>query len=169
MVRDLLDHVQGDALAQASLRPELREQSRPLVLATAWQESCWRQFVRKGGRLVPLRSPVGSLGIMQVNQHVWRGAYDLRGLKGDMAYNARAGAEILLRYLNDVAEDHKGKPEELVRATYAVYNSGPGAQSRLRGNTVPAGLRRVVGSFAEKYEAVRGGHELAVEECYGET
>jgi hypothetical protein len=106
---------------------------------------------------------------MQVNQHVWRGAYDLKGLQGDMAYNARAGSEILLRYLDDVAGDHKGTPEDLVRATYAVYNSGPGAQARLRDKTVPAGLRRVIGAFAEKYDAVRGGRELAVEECYGET
>jgi hypothetical protein len=169
MVRDLLDHVQGEALPRANLRTDLHAQARPLVLATAWQESCWRQFVRKGGKLVPLRSPVGSVGIMQVNQHVWRGAYDLKGLQGDMAYNARAGTEILLRYLGDVAGDQKAKPEDLVRVTYAVYNGGPGAQARLRGKSVPAGLRRVVGAFAEKYEAVLGGRELAVEECYGET
>ena len=169
MVRDLLDHVQSDASARATLRSDLRDQTRPLVLATAWQESCWRQFIRKGGKLVPLRSPVGSVGIMQVNQHVWRGVYDLKGLQGDMAYNARAGTEILLRYLNDVAEGQQARPEDLARVTYAVYNGGPGAQARLHSKVIPAGIRRVVDAFAEKYQAVIGGRELAVEECYGET
>jgi len=70
------------------------------VLATAWQESCWRQFVRRGGQIVR-PSPVGSVGIMQVNQCVWRGAYDQKGLLGDIAYNARARAEIVLHYLRD--------------------------------------------------------------------
>jgi hypothetical protein len=170
MVRDLLDSVQGEVAARANLPSELRALPRPLVLATAWQESCWRQFVRKGGKLVPLRSPVGSVGIMQVNQHVWRGAYDLKGLHGDMAYNARAGTEILLRYLRDVAEDQKAaKPDELPGITYAVYNGGPGAAVRFRGKNAPGGLRRVVAAFSEKFEAVRSGHELSVEQCYGET
>jgi hypothetical protein len=44
-------------------------------LATAWQESCWRQFIKKSGRLEPLISRAGAVGIMQVNPNVWRGFY----------------------------------------------------------------------------------------------
>ncbi len=58
----------------------------------------WDDVVQ-GGQIVALRSPVGSIGIMQVNQSVWRGFYDLGGLRRDIRYNLRAGAEISSQYL----------------------------------------------------------------------
>jgi soluble lytic murein transglycosylase-like protein len=142
-----------------------------LVKATAWQESCWRQFIRRGNKLVPLRSPVGSVGIMQVNLRVWRGLYDQKGLLGDIAYNARAGAEILLHYLRDYGlarGEHRqpGGPDALVRAVYAVYNGGPRQLVRYRGPNAPKPIRRIVDAFFEKYQKMQQGRELEVASCF---
>jgi transglycosylase-like protein with SLT domain len=171
LVRALLDDVaeQANDTLDAAYRPVYRN----LVVATAWQESCWRQFIRRNGKLVTLRSPVGSVGIMQVNQRVWRGAYDLKGLLGDIAYNARAGAEILRHYLVDYAIAHGeheklGGPDNLPRATYAVYNGGPGHLARYRAKTARRGLARIDRAFWEKYGAVRAGREMDVAACFGE-
>jgi len=172
LVRDLLDHLRRQALEGSDLTPEFQGVYLALVPATAWEESCWRQFVRQNGRLVPLRSPVGSIGIMQVNQHVWRGAYDVRGLHGDIAYNGRAGSEILLHYLRDYAiargeERQPGGIDNLARATYALYNGGPGHMTRYRGRHRSQALKRIDDGFWEKYVATRAGREMEVARCYG--
>ena len=90
----MLRSTAGLVAATRQLRGASGDTYRRLVPATAWQESCWRQFIRRGGKLVAIRSRVGSVGIMQVNERVWRGVYDRKGLVGDIAYNTRAGAEI---------------------------------------------------------------------------
>jgi hypothetical protein len=173
LVRAMLDDVREQALAGATLEEPFRPIYRNLVVATAWQESCWRQFVRRNGKLVTLRSPVGALGLMQVNQHVWRGAYDVKGLLGDIAYNARAGAEILLHYLRDYAiakREHlrAGGPDNLPRATYAVYNGGPGQLARYRARSPHRRASRVDAAFWKKYLAVRAGQEIDPAPCFGE-
>jgi hypothetical protein len=170
-VRDLLGTVREETLAKTPLDEQFRPLFRDLMLASAWQESCWRQFVRRGGKLVTLRSPVGSVGIMQVNERVWRGAYDRRGLVGDMAYNARAGSEILMHYLRDYAiakGEHRrpGGNANLPRATYAVYNGGPGHLTRYRRKTRRS-LAAIDAAFWEKYQAVQQGRELEVARCWG--
>jgi hypothetical protein len=164
-MRALLDDARERLLAaQGRTEPFFRE----LVLATAWQESCWRQFVRRGAKLVPLRSPVGSVGIMQVNQRVWRGVYDLRGLQGDVAYNARAGDEILLRYLDYTRSRHVAEaPVDLGAAAYAVYNGGPAQLARYQ-RALRRGKHRAIDRvFREKLEAVHAGRELDVAACWG--
>ena len=171
-VRELLATVREETLAKMVFDERFRPLFRDLVLATAWQESCWRQFVRKGGKMVPLRSPVGSIGIMQVNERVWRGVYDRRGLQGDIAYNARAGSEVLLHYLRDYAiakrEDSRpGGLANLARATYAVYNGGPQQLTRYRARTTKRSLRAIDESFWEKFVAVQQGRELDVAKCFG--
>src|SRR5207247_1806315 len=101
----------GDLLGTTALRTQRKKVLagsyatlfRNLVLTTAWQESCWRQFVRKGGAVQPLTSSVGAVGIMQVNPHVWRGFYDVKALRSSTKYNAEAGSEILHHYLVDYA------------------------------------------------------------------
>lgn len=145
---------------------------RALVLTTAWQESCWRQFVRKKGAVQPLTSSVGALGIMQVNPHVWRGMYDVKSLRGNTKYNAEAGSEILHHYLVDYAikkkEDQvRKKTEDLVRATYAAYNAGPRQLDRYR-RSFPKGKtgHRIDADFWEKFQKIRDGNELAVKACF---
>ena len=169
-VHEVLDEATKQALASADLEEKYRDVYRRLVLAAAWQESCWRQFIRGGGKVTYIRSAVGSTGMMQVNEHVWRGVYDLRGLRWDIRYNGRAGSEILVHYLEDYAisrgEDKQpGGIDNLARATYAVYNGGPGHLARYRKKTTGKSLKRIDDLFWAKYEAVSAGHESDVKQC----
>jgi hypothetical protein len=171
-MRDLLRDSAQRTLARGGIAPHFDALFHWLVLSTAWTESCWRQFVRVRGRLEPIRSAAGAVGVMQVNEHVWRGFYDLRGLRGDVAYNSRAGSEILLHYLTEYAiaqgEDTKtGHEDNLARATYAVYNGGPRHLRRYRQKTRKS-LREIDEAFWHHYQTVEAGHELDLaEECYG--
>src|SRR5690606_17279918 len=131
-----------------------------LVIATAWQESCWRQFVRQQGEVQPLVGPAGSVGLMQINARVWRGIYDQQGLEADIGYNGRAGTEILWYYLRDHAlraGEHRepGGRDNLARATYAAYNGGPRHLSRYRNPDTSAHLQLIDREFWRKYRAVK--------------
>jgi soluble lytic murein transglycosylase-like protein len=131
-----------------------------LVRTTAWQESCWRQFVRRDGEVTYLLSPSGDIGMMQVNRRVWRGFFDLQKLEWDVAYNAGAGAEILAQLLGRYGVREAGRLENAARATYAAYNGGPGAYRRYRLNRVPRRLRAIDRAFWEKFRAMAAGQAL---------
>ena len=166
-VREVLDEVTQKSLASGSLPPQHHDLYRRLVLATAWQESCWRQFVRERGKITYMRSAIGSIGMMQMNERVWRGFYDLRGLRWDIRYNARAGGDILLRYLKDYAIPHD-QPEVtdfLARATYAVYNGGPGHLKRFLNKKTKKSLQRIDELFWEKFKAVTAGKQAGLARC----
>lgn len=170
LVRDLLNDTADATLDAKELKSEFHQLYRWLVLATAWKESCWRQFVRVGGTIKPMRSGAGAVGIMQVLPRVWRGFYRVDGLQQDIAYNARAGSEILIHYLRDYAikkgeHTKTGSVDNLARATYAVYNGGPGHLRRYRSGTKRS-LRQIDESFWDKYRKVKAGNELAVAECF---
>lgn len=170
LVRDLLNDTADATLDAKELKSEFHQLYRWLVLATAWKESCWRQFVRVGGAIKPMRSGAGAVGIMQVLPRVWRGFYQVDGLQQDIAYNARAGSEILVHYLRDYAiqkGEHTatGSVDNLARATYAVYNGGPGHLRRYRSGSKRS-LRAIDESFWDKYRKVKAGNELAVAECF---
>lgn len=171
LMQQLLDRVIGVTLNNKGLDKPYFDIFRPLVLATAWQESCWRQFIRQGGEIITIRSHAGAIGIMQINQYVWRGFYDLDGLHNDVGYNARAGTEITHHYLVDYAiargeHKHEGGLENLARATYAMYNGGPRHMTRYRNPGTSRSLRAIDRSFWEKYEAIQDGDPLAVAQCY---
>jgi hypothetical protein len=171
----LLEQTAAQTLATKPLEPEFHTLYDDLVLATAWQESCWRQFVRnKKGAVTPIQSGVGSVGLMQINQKVWRGFYDLGGLNRDVAYNGAAGAEILRHYLRDYAikqGEHTatGNVDNLARSTYAIYNGGPGHIRRYRTPTTRADLKAIDEAFWAKYQAVKAGDELGVARCYTDS
>jgi hypothetical protein len=142
-----------------------------LVPAAAWQESCWRQFLDNRGTVTYLRSTRGSVGILQVNERVWRGFYEVDRLRWSIEYNVRAGSDILLRYLR-MTIDKQGqiKPAEIpqrARAVYALYNGGPGQYRRYldvkgRGRT----LARVVDQlFGEKFDGLASDVETKVAQC----
>lgn len=172
-VQAVLERSTAGALENGSLDAEYHQLFRSIVLATAWQESCWRQFVRDKGKITYIRSAVGSSGLMQVNERVWRGVYDLRGIRWDIAYNARAGTEISLHYLRDYAiarGEHRqpGGMDNLARATYAVYNGGPGHLSRYRTERTKPALKKIDTLFWEKYRLVKNGQTLPeVARCLG--
>lgn len=172
LMRSLLRGVSAETARSRSLPPDYHQLYSDLQLATAWQETCWRQFVRIQGAIRPIRSRAGAIGLMQVNARAWRGFYDPRGLGGDIGYNARAGSEILLHYLVDLAlarreHERDGGVENLVRASYAAYNGGPAQLRRYRDAKTGKRARAVDASLFEKYEAVRKGRELEVARCFG--
>ena len=169
-VRKLLVATSDRVLAKSSLASEHRQLYRQIVFATGWQESCWRQFIRKGQKLTPLASSTGDVGLMQVNRIVWRNLYDIKGLNGDMSYNGNAGAEILHNYLTRYAirkNEDKQPGGQLARATYSAYNAGPGGLARYRGVRQSPTWKKVDEAFWTKFQAVSSGQELAVKSCYG--
>ncbi len=170
-VRSLLHDTVDKTLRDKPLDTQYHKLFRSLVLATAWQETCWRQFVVVGGKIQPMRSSAGAVGIMQVVPTVWRGFYDGKTLEADIRYNANAGSEILQHYLERYAlrkgeHKHAGKIENLARATYAAYNGGPRHLSRYRSKNTPKPLKEIDAAFWDKYQQVRKGDELAVLNCY---
>lgn len=170
-VHRLLDETGRGLAADSDLDPSLHDMFRRLVLATAWQETCWRQFTRVDGKIVPIQSPAGAVGMMQVVPSVWRGFYDTGGLTRDIGYNAAAGAEILMHYLVDyvIPHDEGRKPagrDDLAWATYAAYNGGPGQLRRYLASSIPGPLRRIDAAFRAKFRKIQDGDELAVRSCY---
>jgi hypothetical protein len=139
-----------------------------LVLSTAWEESCWRQFVMNGAHSRWLESATGDIGLMQVNKHVWRGFYDIERLEWDVLYNAGAGCEILARMMHYTLAQPKFDPVpvagHLARSAYAAYNGGPGACNRWRRREPPA-LKQIDTSFWEKYRAVENGTQIDILSC----
>src|SRR5262245_19421552 len=77
-VRQLLTEISTRVLAKSPLAAEYQQLYRQIVFATSWQESCWRQFIKKGEKLAPLASATGDVGLMQVNRVVWRNVYDIK-------------------------------------------------------------------------------------------
>jgi hypothetical protein len=171
LVAELLNVTAINVANDSELEPGLHNMFRAMVLATAWQETCWRQFMVRSDKVVALRSSAGAVGIMQVLPSVWRGFYDVNGLVWDTAYNAAAGSEILMHYLLDYAIDRgeheqRGGVDNLPRATYAAYHGGPSHLSRYRSSGVAGSLQRIDQAFWEKYSAVASGDELAVLSCF---
>jgi len=131
-VKQVLDLAAQDTLSRNSVENQYQDFYRLLVLSTAWQESCWRQFVTSKGKLRYLVSyNQSSTGLMQINERVWRGIYKLESLRWNIHYNARAGCEILNHYLCKYALKKMDPakpldPDTLGRVVYAMYNGGPG-------------------------------------------
>jgi len=172
IVQRVLHGAATDTLVKKPVPAPYASIFRPLVLATAWKETCWRQYVRRGNKVVTMESSAGALGMMQVNPRVWRGFYDVNALRADIGYNAHAGAEILQHYLVDYAlkkKEHElgGSVDALARATYSAYNGGPGAISRYRSEKAPKSLRAIDVEFWRVYQTVKSGNELGVRACYG--
>jgi hypothetical protein len=173
LVRKLLDKKADSLLKDVNITPKAISVFKNLVLAAAWQESCWRQYVVEGRKLVPLRSDTGDVGLMQINERVWRGFYSHQKLRWDIGYNAKAGGEILLKYMVDYAipkgEHKKGDIHNLARASYSAYNGGPSKLSRYRSLKASKEQKKIDTLFWEKYKAVQQGNEFEVAKCFGGT
>ena len=167
----LLQAVSDATLQLKPLDAEYHPLFSNLVLATAWQETCWRQYRKRNGKIKPMTSSAGALGLMQIMPVVWRGFYDKTSLANDVEYNAAAGSEILHRYLVRYAirkgeHKHKGGKPNLARATYAAYHGGPRHLSRYRNKDTARSLAEIDQSFWQKYVQVRKGNALQVKQCY---
>lgn len=161
----LLDAAAQSAIAEADA--PLPANYSMLVRTTAWQESCWRQFVVSNGRLRYLLSSTGDVGLMQVNKHVWRGFYSVPHLEWDIAYNAGAGSQILARLaMRTARKSGRGAdPTALARSVYAGYNGGPDELDRWRRDDEPAARRMIDEAFWQKYRALSAGGSIDILRC----
>ncbi len=133
-VKRLLNHAAAALLKKSPLHRVYHDFYQRLVVSTAWQESCFRQFVVKKGKVTYLISyNNSSVGLMQINRRVWRGIYEIQRLMWNIHYNAAAGCEILEQYLNRyaLAKLKRLKRKDLMTEeavaglVYAMYNGGP--------------------------------------------
>lgn len=143
----------------------------PLVRATAWKESCWRQLAGSASDPQVLRSPVGAVGMMQINGRVWRSIYDLDRLSDEVDYNVNAGIEILTHYMVDYAirrgeHEHPGGDDNLIKATYAAYNGGPSHLARYRRDDTPARLQAIDNDFWHHYTTITADQWPDISSCY---
>jgi Transglycosylase SLT domain len=131
---------------------------RNLVQTVAWQESCWRQFVRDPTGVVPLQSSTGDVGMMQINVRVWRGFFNPVKLRWNAGYNAGAGTEILWQLLGRYGVREAGERlSDAARASYSAYHGGPRRYRRYRLPDTPPDMRLIDQAFWDKYQAVSSG------------
>jgi len=168
-VQRLLTLIAQREIADQDLAPQRQQTFLALVKSTAWQESCWRQFIRINGRVRFLESDTADVGLMQVNKHVWRGFYSIPRLEWDISYNAGAGAEILMRLMSadtaHVTTKDSNSGVEIARSIYAAYNGGPSAYNRWRRSDESADTRYIDQSFWTKFHAVTAGQLFDILSC----
>ena len=147
--------------------PEFRDLFYLITDAVAWQESCFRQFRQNNkGVIEYLRSYNNtSVGLMQINERVWRGMYDHEKLKWNIRYNMAAGCEILDHYLQDyiLKKTEKAKypalenKDNIAGTLYAMYNGGPGEFSKFLDRLAKKKFYVSDDLFHEKYLWVKNG------------
>jgi hypothetical protein len=168
LIGRLLLSVADDEVKRSDLDPRFAEIFQHLVPSTALIESCWRQFVFEGGQVTFLRSNAGSVGLMQINQNVWRGFYNLERLRWEIPYNIRAGSQILMLYLKQYGisvADKNGDLSYAPRSTYSVYNAGPRAVRRFMKKDSTSREKRVDERFFEIYQGIAAGGTVDLSAC----
>lgn len=172
-VRAVLTEASSIVLAKQQLPENLHGMFKTMIVAMAWQESCFRQFVEKGKKLTFLLSyNLTSVGVMQINERVWRGMYDRNKLRWDIRYNALAGCEIADLYLRRHALQGKAlapgaKTDPLPALVYAMYNGGPGQYEKYLARQKSGKTLLSDKSFAEKMKWVEKREWARIEECLG--
>ena len=168
LLKDAVDETLKKNTIPASYHPVFLQ----AVSATGWQESCFRQFLEKKGKITYLLSYNNtSVGMMQVNERVWRGLYDLKHLRWNIRYNVRAGCEILEQYFTRYALSNKQAThldsDTLACALYAMYNSGPGDFQKFL-QRIAGGKRRETDKlFQEKYMWIKNDQWKNISKCIG--
>jgi len=171
-VKAALKKASEDVSARGKLDPKDQAFFRRLVFSTAWQESCWRQFLRKGGKVSPIVSyNQSSVGLMQINVRVWRGIYRPESLLWNTPYNIQAGCEILDLYLRRYALKRAASRnldnDTLARIVYAMYNGGPGQLQKFLIRRKNNAFFKVDKLFWEKYTWVKAGQFDKLSVCLG--
>lgn len=157
-VRGVLKKAADKVVDDDGVPSSLSEMFVEMIPAMAWQESCFRQFVVREKTLTYLLSYNGSsVGLMQINERIWRGLYDLNRLRWDINYNAVAGCEIVALYLNryvlrDTSWEKGDKPHLLARLLYSMYNGGPGEYNKFLKREKTGKHYKSDTLFAEKLE-----------------
>ncbi|MCX4186902.1 lytic transglycosylase domain-containing protein [Methylophaga sp. OBS4] len=172
LVANLLEQQSSAWLAENNKMPKrLAKRLDPLVRATAWKESCWRQLTGSSSNPQVLRSAGGAVGMMQINGRVWRKVYDLDRLVDEVDYNVNAGIDILTHYLVDYAirrgeHEQPGGDDNLIKATYAAYNGGPGHLARYRRDDTPTQLKAIDNAFWSHYTTIQAEQWPDISSCY---
>ncbi|HWC03849.1 MAG TPA: transglycosylase SLT domain-containing protein [Methylomirabilota bacterium] len=141
-----------------ALSPRFEDLFRDVVKTVAWQESCWRQFVRERGGIVPIQSSTGDVGMMQINVRVWRGFFNPVKLRWSAGYNAGAGTEILWQLLGRYGvREGRTHLADAARSTYSAYHGGPRRYRRYRSPDTPPEMQLIDRAFWAKYQLVSAG------------
>jgi hypothetical protein len=174
-IKSLLQNSAEKALGKRKTSKGYAKMFPRMVLATAWQESCMRQFLVKKKKIVYLRSYNGSsVGVMQINERVWRGIYDLHRLRWNIRYNAHAGCEILDLYvakyieknLKELTSGGKIGDDTLAQVIYAMYNGGPQDLKKFLSRKKSGKYYKSDKLFLEKYNWVKTGQWQNIQNCY---
>ena len=148
-----------------------RDLYRNIITATAWQESCFRQYLQTKGKITYLISYNNtSVGMMQVNEKVWKNIYDLKALRWDIRYNAQAGSEIVNQYFTRFVLPKAGKNTDgdtLAGAMYAMYNSGPGDLNNYFKRKAAGKPNMTDKLFAQKFSWVKQNQMNNISACLG--
>jgi hypothetical protein len=175
-VRNMLERAVAKTLTARRLPREIAGFFQRTVLPTAWQESCYRQFVVKNRKLTYLQSyNRTSVGLMQINERVWRGIYDLHQLRWNIYYNARAGCDIIDLYLGRYVfkkygralKQKKVSQDFLSALVYALYNGGPAELKKFPGRYRSGKLHRSDKLYREKLDWVKRGAWHHIRRCLG--
>ncbi|MFZ0451038.1 MAG: lytic transglycosylase domain-containing protein [Desulfatiglandaceae bacterium] len=173
--KTLLEAATRENLKKNSIPESYHQMFQKAVFATAWQETCFRQFIVDKKKLTYIRSHNNtSVGIMQINERVWRGMYNIEHLRWDIDYNAAAGIEILNLYLKKYAlpkmKSLKGKDvlddDGVACSLYAMYNAGPGGFSGYVKRRSSGNFSKIDNHFREKYTWVKNGQWKRLKDCY---
>jgi len=174
-IKPLMDAAFKENLKKNSIPENYHKMFQKAAYATAWQESCFRQFVVDDQKLMYIRSYNNtSVGMMQINERVWRGMYSLEQLRWNIRYNVEAGMDILSLYLKKYAlpkmKSLKGKEvldnDGVACALYAMYNEGPGGFSGYVKRRSTGKFSRIDNHFKGKYNWVKNGQWDKLGDCY---
>jgi hypothetical protein len=173
-IKALLEEASDGALNNSKIEDRYHDLYRRIVLSTAWQESCFRQFrVRKRKVTYLLSYNRTSVGLMQVNERVWRGMYDRQHLRWDIQYNAAAGCEILEIYIRKYTLDRIKKmkvgltldDDTFARIVYAMYNGGPGQFKKILKRNKEGTFYSSDKLYFEKYSWVKNRQWENIRKC----
>ncbi len=92
-------------------------------------------------------------------------------LVDEVDYNVNAGIEILIHYMIDYAirrgeHEQPGGDDNLIKATYAAYNGGPGHLARYRLEDTSTRLRAIDNEFWRHYTTIKADRWPDVSSCY---
>jgi len=170
-VKAVLIETNRKNLRKSNIPEKYHNLFQQVVMATAWQETCFRQFIVDDGKLTFIRSYNNtSVGLMQINERVWRGMYNLQHLRWNIRYNAKAGIDILDNYFTKYALPKSrtvaslGK-DGLAACIYAMYNGGPSQFSGYLKRRQTGRYYKTDKHFKEKYNWVKNNQWERLSKC----
>jgi len=110
------------------------------------------------------------VGLMQINERVWRGMYNIQHLRWNIHYNAKAGIDILDNYFTKYALPKSrtvaslGK-DGLAASIYAMYNGGPSQFSGYLKHRQTGRFYKTDKHFKEKYNWVKNNQWERLSDC----